>query len=280
MNTVIKIATCQFPVSSDIANNKNYILRQMEQAKQKDAQIVHFSESCLSGYAGIDFDDLNLRDETLLKNALQEIISSAGELQIWVIVGSHYYQDGFERPFNCLYVINDQGEIITRYDKRFCTGGPGELEHLYYQPGRTVQLFQVKGIQCGVLICHEWRYPEVYREQKKLGTQILFQSWYDGNLSKEDYEKEGEELGSLITGTVRGNAANNYLWISASNTSKAESCFGAFVVRPDGRIAHQSSRNMPEVLITTIDLNEAFADPSFHWRDRAASGMLHTDENE
>jgi len=111
----------------------------------------------------------------------------------------------------------------------------------------------------------------LYREQKRLGTEILFQSWYDGNLSTAKFAEEGNDLGSLITGTVRGNAANNSLWISASNTSKKESCFASFVVRPDGRIVHQLKRNVTGVLISKINLSTKFEDPSGHWRERAFS---------
>jgi predicted amidohydrolase len=128
-----------------------------------------------------------------------------------------------------------------------------------------------------MLICHEWRYPELYREQKQLGTEVLFQSWYDGNLSAREYKENGRALGSLITGTVRGNAANNYLWISASNTSKRESCFASFVAQPDGRILNQSKRNVTGSIISRIDLNKEFVDPSGPWRERAVTGILHSD---
>jgi predicted amidohydrolase len=125
------------------------------------------------------------------------------------------------------------------------------------------------GIQCGLLICHEWRYPELYREQMRLGTRLVFQSWYDGSLTRDDFRDHGRDQGTLITGTVRGNAANNYLWISASNTSRRESCFPSFVVRPDGKVLHQLKRNVTGMLLTRIDPGQPFEDPSKHWRFRA-----------
>ena len=133
------------------------------------------------------------------------------------------------------------------------------------------------GFTCGVLICHEWRYPELYREQKQLGTRVLFQSWYEGNLSAKAYQKEGGELGSLITGTVRGNAANNYLWISASNTCGREFCFASFVARPVGKILHRLKRNVSGMLISKIDSKSQYSDPSAPWRQRASKGILHSD---
>ncbi len=53
--TVLRIATCQFPVSADIAANLRYITRQMSLASQRGARVAHFPEGALSGYAGTDF---------------------------------------------------------------------------------------------------------------------------------------------------------------------------------------------------------------------------------
>jgi predicted amidohydrolase len=270
------IATCQFPVSADIKKNASYILKQIARAKEKGADICHFPESSLSGYAGADFKSFKRQDESLLQGALKKIAHLSSALKIWVIVGSHHFEKNHEQPYNCLWSIDHNGEIINRYDKRFCTGKEGELDHYYYKAGQSTVQFKINDVTCGLLICHEWRYPELYREQKQLGTEILFQSWYDGNLSGNEYKEQGEELGSLIVGTVRGNAANNYLWISASNTSKRESCFASFVVRPDGKIHHKLKRNVTGILISKINVNSRFADPSGPWRERAYEGILHT----
>jgi predicted amidohydrolase len=83
-----------------------------------------------------------------------------------------------------------------------------------------------------------------------------------------EYRETGKNLGEVITGTIRGYAANNHLWISASNTSQKESCFPAFVVRPDGEIPGRLRRNETGVLITAVDTSQQFEDPSGHHRDR------------
>lgn len=277
MKRELVVATCQFPVSGNIKKNLSFILKLVTNAQKKGADLAHFSESSLSGYAGTDFKDLADQDEALLKQSLEQIAKLSARLNIWVIVGSHHYEGANEQPYNCLWLIDDSGSIVNRYDKRFCTGEPGELEHFYYKAGRKPVQFTIKRITCGMLICHEWRYPELYREQKQLGTEILFQSWYDGNQSAREYEENGREQGSLITGTVRGNAANNYLWISASNTSKRESSFASFVAQPGGRILNQLKRNVTGSLISRIDISREFTDPSGPWRERAATGILHSD---
>jgi predicted amidohydrolase len=276
MKREITVATCQFPVSADIKKNESFILKQLVLAKAKGADIAHFSESSLSGYAGIDFTSYKNRDETKLRDSLETIIKNSAKLKIWTIVGGHHFEGRNKKPFNCLWLINDQGTIIDRYDKRICAGKHGELEHFFYKPGQKPVKFKIKDTRCGLLICHEWRYPELYREYKHLGVEIIFQSWYDGNLSRKNYLKKGRNLGSLITGTVRGNAANNYLWISASNTCERESSFASFIAQPDGKIVQQLKRNIAGVLVSKVNLEKQFSDPSGPWRGRVYKGILHS----
>jgi predicted amidohydrolase len=47
-------------VSADIKRNASYIQKQMAEAKEKGAEVYHFPESSLSGYAGTDFKPLEL----------------------------------------------------------------------------------------------------------------------------------------------------------------------------------------------------------------------------
>ena len=50
----LKVATCQFPVSGRVDENAEYIKDFIKEAASNEADIVHFSEAALSGYAGVD----------------------------------------------------------------------------------------------------------------------------------------------------------------------------------------------------------------------------------
>lgn len=276
MSRDLRVATAQPQISGDLSHNLQQHISLAHEAKQDKADIIHFPESSLTGYPTVDFSDFTNFPQQQLDDALATLQQEAASLGIWMIVGGHHYRDGFPKPTNCLWVLNDRGNIECRYDKRICAGNPGELEHAHYQPGLMVVTFQLKGIPCGLLICHEWRYPELYREQQRLGTEVLFHSFYDRIVDANEYLEQGEEQGSLVQGTVRGNAANNYFWISASNTGQPESNFGSFLVRPDGKIHAQAQRNEASVLVNTIDLSAVYSDPSKPWRERAREGVLHS----
>ena len=64
--SVVRVATCQFPVSDRIDANLGYVRRQVRAEKRRGADVAHFPEGALSGYAGTDFDtsEQDLYDST------------------------------------------------------------------------------------------------------------------------------------------------------------------------------------------------------------------------
>ena len=64
---ILKIATCQFAVSSSIKRNANQICHFLNKAKKGKADIVHFSECALSGYVGTDFPNFENYNWQLLR---------------------------------------------------------------------------------------------------------------------------------------------------------------------------------------------------------------------
>ncbi len=169
----------------------------MRLAKARAAHVAHFPEGALSGYVGSDFDTFEGFDWLALGEAIDRVLDLAGELRIWVVVGSaHRLSDG-NKPHNSLYVINDAGELVDRYDKRFCSGAPdgrsGELVH--YTPGNHSSVWEINGVCCGALICYEYRYPELHRQCKRHGVQLMFHSFHAANATPERVTAIGAGIG-------------------------------------------------------------------------------------
>ena len=178
----LRVATCQFSVDGQVGHNRRWVLKQIAQAAEQKADVVHFSECALSGYAGVDLPGIADLDWTALANATRDVMAAAKEHRVWVLLGSTHRLDDKHKPHNCVYVINPKGQIVNRYDKRFCTGTAGKkttLDLCHYSPGDRFVTFQVKGITCGVAICYDYRFPELYRGYKQLGVEVLFQSFHN-----------------------------------------------------------------------------------------------------
>ncbi|KZM68544.1 carbon-nitrogen hydrolase family protein [Nocardia terpenica] len=290
----VRVATCQFAVSADISANLRHVVHQMRLAKEEGADVAHFPEGALSGYAGSDFDSFDGFDWDRLRAATIDVMEVARELGLWVVIGSAHPLSGANKPHNSLYVINDHGLVVDRYDKRFCSGDidgrSGDLAH--YSPGDHPTVWEVNGVSCGALICYDYRFPELYREYMKHGVQIVFHSFHAANASSETVAAIGAGMGSAyewfnpaatytypgitMPAAMTAAAACNHLWISCPNSSAPESLWPAFFVRADGICLGRLQRNTPGVLLSTVDTHEALYDSTAAWRHRAQSGHFHS----
>jgi len=291
----LRLATSAFPMSADIGSNLRSITRQIRKASAGGAHLVHFPECALSGYAGVDFPDHRGFDWDRLAASVAQVQAAAAAAGVWVVLGSAHRLSAGHKPHNSVYVIDDEGAIRDRYDKLFCAGSAsaddGDLAH--YTPGTHFCVFEVRGVRCGVLICHDYRYPELYRQYKVAGVALMLHSFHAGNVSPERWSAmhaaTGAEnlsrnggMGTLpgitMPATLVSMAANNYVWISASNTSARQSCWPSLAVRPDGVVVGKLRRNTAGLLMTTIDPAAEYYDSTVAWRDRAIDGVFHSGE--
>jgi predicted amidohydrolase len=265
--TKLKIATCQFPVSSNIARNLGFVRRQAERAAALGAEVAHFPEAALSGYAGVNLTARAGYDWPALRAATERVQDVAGKLGMWVIVGSAHPLSGDHKPHNSVYVIGPDGALVDRYDKLFCT--KQDLKH--YTPGDYFAVFDIRGVRCGLLICHDLRYPELYREYYRRGVRVLFQSFYNASTS-------GPTIHTVIVQpTMQAHAANNYMWMSVANASGSYQAWPSFFVSPEGRVLGRLRRHQPGVLVREVDTAAPIKDKC-GFRDRAMAGVLHSGE--
>jgi deaminated glutathione amidase len=264
-NGKIRIASCQFPVSADIKENYRFIEAQITEAKLKKADVVHFPECALSGYPGADMMSLKNFDWDELHRLTDSVRSLAKQLNIWVILGSIHKLSANNKPYNCLYIINPDGKITDRYDKRFCTGS--DLE--YFSPGDHFVTFKIKGVTCGLLICYDVRFPELYREYRKLGCDLIFQSFYNARQHK------GSIHPIIMPVSAQAHAATNYFFMSLTNSSAIESWPCQFIT-PDGLIQNKLASNVPGILISDLDTSEEYYDASKEYRQDAMRGKLNS----
>jgi predicted amidohydrolase len=274
----LRVATCQFSVEPAIEHNRQWIVDQIHQAAEHRAQVAHFSECALSGYAGVDIPGTKLIDWNELAAATRDIMAAAKKCRMWIVLGSTHRLDDRTHPHNSLYIISPQGKIVDRYDKRFCTGQNGRQQTLdlgHYTPGNRPVTFRVAGVTCGVGICYDYRFPELYRELKRLGVEVLLQSFHNARSSVVADQKYNIWK-TIVPATMQCRAAENHFWVSANNSTARPSMWASFTVQPDGAIVDRLKLHRPGVLITEMHLDEAFFDAPGPWRESAMNNTLHS----
>jgi predicted amidohydrolase len=261
---VLKIATCQFAVSSSIRRNARQIHTLLRRAKKDKADIAHFPECALSGYAGKDFETLDGFNWQLLREETETIMALAAKLHLWVVLGSIHQLTEPNKPHNCLYLIDPKGKIADRYDKRFCT--PDDLPH--YTPGSRFVNFTINGVKCSLLVCFDLRFPEIYRRLWKENVNCIFQSFYNAR-------QKGPSVHTYIMRqTMQCRAATNYFWVSMANSSGYYSPYPSCIIAPDGKIVRQLRQNRAGLMVNRVDLKKKFYDPMADFRALAIKGRL------
>ena len=268
----LTLATCQFLIHKEPDRNLRSVVRQLKLAKAEGAHLVHFSESCLSGYLGVEIPSPREVDWDRVAAVMREVMAAAKQLRLWVVIGCNHRLTGRHKPHNSLYVINDKGDLVNRYDKMFCAGRnakDGDLR--YYSPGESFVNFDVRGVKCGLLICHDFRYPELFREYKRRGVELMLVSFHNAGMTREEYDK----YKIYVPPAIQAAAASNYFSVSANNGTR-KYAWPSFVVNAEGVIVSKAPVHRAAVLINTIDTKRKLYDASAAWRDRCMRGVLHS----
>ncbi|WP_068087717.1 carbon-nitrogen hydrolase family protein [Novosphingobium rosa] len=173
----MRISVCQMNSRADKAENTRVALELLDEAKRQGAEVAVLPE-CLD-YMG--------PDEGVYPNSEEEggplwtaLADKARELGIWVIGGTFRVRAGDDsRVGNTLVVFNPAGEATATYRKMhmFDIVIPGEVDFMEsrtVKPGEDVVTTQIAGVQSGLSICFDLRFPELFRLQALAGARILF----------------------------------------------------------------------------------------------------------
>ena len=95
----------------------------------------------------------------------------AKELHLNLVAGSVVTNRG-GRIYNTAYVFDRDGACIASYDKTHLFTPMGEHEH--FTPGDKLCTFTLDGVQCGIIICYDLRFPELTRTLTLQGVDMLF----------------------------------------------------------------------------------------------------------
>jgi predicted amidohydrolase len=235
----LRIASCQFPVSGNVAENASYIRQFMEQAADAGAHLLHTSEACLSGYAGIDFASFNGYDWDVLRRETRALRDLARERKLWLVLGSAHFLDEQTKPTNCLYLIDPEGRIVDRYDKCFCTGG----DQKHYSVGDRLVVQDIRGVRIGLAICYDICWPQFYIANRDKGVTVMIHSFHNAR------SKGPNCLDTLNVHQVPTRCADNRMWAVCNNSAQPYSHWGSFIARPDATIPKQLEINKPGMLV-------------------------------
>lgn len=236
----MKVSLLQMESNGTRAENEEKAINLINEAISDKTDIICLSE--LFFYWGEDYTKGHCNIEDIEK--YQKI---AKENNVNIILGSVALKDiNTNKTTNTCFVINREGKIICRYDKRYMY--KVNKENLKIDetddtiPGTSDGIFEIDGVKMGVGICFDLRYPEYFRNLIKQGAEIIF-------LPSHFREATGKLAWDILT---KARAIENQVYFCAVNQTGEGNCANTRVISYDGEILKELGK---EEGIITYDLD-------------------------
>jgi predicted amidohydrolase len=173
----MKISVIQLNVSISPEENIQKITRLVEDAVRvdnPDLVILPEMSLCISGQTKILHDNAQEVDSSSLVQSLADL---ASRLKINLHIGSMVEKRG-AHYYNTSLVFNRSGKLIGRYSKihRFdvvLPDGTAIRESSIVDRGDSISVVDVEGVNLGLTICYDVRFPELYRKVADAGADII-----------------------------------------------------------------------------------------------------------
>jgi predicted amidohydrolase len=243
----LRVATCQFDVAADPRRNGATIRAMIAEAAGLGADLVHFGECALSGYCRANFANWSGYDWAALREETQAVLDACRAHSVWAAFGSSHPLGPGRLPLNCVYVASPEGRLVERYDKRRCSAG----DLTCYSPGDHESLVEIKGVRCGVVICMEERFPDLWAQYEASGVELMLHST-SGSLGLSA-DRPFTEMTPLLG---RANAQLFQMFVSQAAWSPPWQEFPSQWVERGGHSTKAPPRHAPGMVI-----GEIFDDP-------------------
>lgn len=238
----MKISCIQMDMAFGAADENFERAKQLiRAAAQENPDVIVLPETWNTGF--FPRENLPALCDTDCARVKQELGALAAELHVNLVAGSvSNVREG--RVYNTACVFDRAGSCVAQYDKTHLFTPMGE--HEFYTPGDHVCRFRLDGVECGLIICYDIRFPELTRSLSLSGAQMLFvvSQWPQARV---------EHLSTL----VRARAIENQMFAVCCNSCAAAGetkyAGASAVVDPWGKTLAQAAEH-EEIITAACDM--------------------------
>lgn len=245
--TALRIILLQNSAGVDVERNLAGLERRLRRAPACD--LIALPEVFAIRGNGADY---RAAAERLPGPITERLMALAARARVWVLAGSVIERDR-GKIYNTSVLINRQGRIAARYRKIHLfeanlDNGQIVRECDTYAAGNQPVLAMVEGWRCGLAICYDLRFPELFRHYAARGAALFF-------LPSNFTQKTGKDHWETL---VRARAIENQAFVVAPNQCGINPRTGiashghSLVVGPWGDVLAASGEK-ETVLTVTLD---------------------------
>ena len=245
----LRVAACQMCTGEDVEENASRVVASLKECASRGAEVAAFHEGVLYGYScrpgfwrGFDHGRI-LRAE-------RRIIRACKRYGIAAVVGSTHLEG--KTRYNSLLIVDCDGSLRGRYGKIHLAG------EKWCAPSQNLPVYNLCGVPCCFLICHDVRYPELVRLPAAAGARICFFCSCESPVLQE------RKLSAYRAMPI-SRATENSIYLVMTNAPadpdnirRAGSSHGeSKVIHPDGNVLAEAGIFTDETVMWDIDLKVA-----------------------
>jgi NAD+ synthase (glutamine-hydrolysing) len=166
----MKIAVAQLnPIVGDFAGNAQKIIAAAEKAVAEGAELLLTPELSLVGYPA---EDLLLRDTFYARTeeALQRVLTATAALNVHILLGLPIQRGSLR--YNAARLLFN-GKVLGEYCKHELPNYDVFDEVRYFEPDNRPLVFELRGIQFGVVICEDFWFRYAPEASRAHGAEVL-----------------------------------------------------------------------------------------------------------
>ena len=168
----IKISALQMSsVVGDIDNNREKVEKIVSENLQQNTDFLILPEVWTVGWSCEDF--IKSAEYINSSKTIALLSKIAKEYNVNILGGSFIEKRADGNFYNTCPVINREGTLVATYSKMHLYSYLGCSEGTYITKGSNPVMVTLDGINIGLTICYDIRFPEIFREYRKSGADIL-----------------------------------------------------------------------------------------------------------
>ena len=157
-------------IVGDIEGNIKKISDITDKFMPQDSDVLVLPEVWTVGWACGEFQK---SAQSLYNGSVYDFLSSLTKKYNVNIIGGSYITKENDKYYNTCPVFNRSGNLVASYSKMHLYSYYGCDEGKYISRGDCPVMVNLDGVNFGLTICYDIRFPEIYRAYAKNGADIL-----------------------------------------------------------------------------------------------------------
>jgi len=182
---------------------------------EEKPDIIVMSELCSTPYFPKTRNQEYFKMAEEIPGKTTDFFAELAEIYEVIIIRTVFEKEvvgGESRYYNTAFIVKPGDGLLGKYHKthlpRFTEGELTTFEKYYFTPGDSLPVFNLMGVNCGLLICYDRSFPETIRSLTLKGAQVIFlpvaAAGFRGEKFIEELKVRALENGIFIVAVNKG----------------------------------------------------------------------------